>query len=72
MQNVMNGAIYESLHVSYDHGCSIDVTNLADIFTGYRTRCPRKNLKISAQIDEPFGRYRGYKYGGIGLFWGTF
>ena len=52
--------------------CSIYVTDLADIFTGYRTKCLRKNLKISAQIDDLFRRYRGCKYGGVGLFWGTF
>jgi len=41
---------------------AIDVTNLADIFTVDRRNKVRKKLKISAQTDGPFWRYRWWKY----------
>jgi hypothetical protein len=46
--------------------CAIDVTDLADIFTVGRSNKVRKKLKISAQTDEPFWRYRHRKYEGVG------
>jgi hypothetical protein len=39
---------------------------LADIFTVVRPKIVRKKLKISAQMDESFWRYRRYKYRGQG------
>ena len=46
--------------------CSIDLTDLADIFTVDSPHRVRNKLKISAQTDEPFFRYTRYKYEGIG------
>ncbi len=43
--------------------CSINATDLADIFTVDRPNIVRKKLKISAQTDEPFWRYTRYKQG---------
>jgi hypothetical protein len=53
--------VYESLHVSHDQRCLIDVTDLADIFTVGRSNKVRKKPKISAQKCEPFWRYRHRK-----------
>jgi hypothetical protein len=52
--------------------CSIDLTDLADFFTVGRPNIVRKKLKISAQMDESFWRYRRYKYRGVGYIWGIF
>jgi hypothetical protein len=46
--------------------CAINVTDLADIFTVGRPNIFRQKLKISAQTDEPFWRYRHRKYEGVG------
>ncbi len=54
--NILTGAhrdaegrgAWEALHVTHDQRCSIDVTDLADIFTVGRPRKARNNLKISA------------------------
>jgi hypothetical protein len=63
---------YESLHVSHDQRCSIDVTDLADIFTVGRPNQVRKKPKISAQKCEPFSRYKCHKYEGVDYIWSTF
>jgi hypothetical protein len=42
--------------------CSIDVSDLADIFTVDRSYEVRKKLKVSAQKDELLWRYRHYNY----------
>jgi len=52
--------------------CSIDVTDLADIFTVDRPNQVRKKLKISAQTVEPFWRYGRHKCEGVGYTWYTF
>ena len=41
--------------------CSIDVTDLADIFTVGRPYKVTTKIKISAQMDKPLWRYRHYK-----------
>ena len=46
-------------------GCSIDVTDFADIFTVDRPSILRTKSKISAQMDEPFQRYACDKYRGV-------
>jgi hypothetical protein len=63
---------YEALHVSHDQPCSIDVADLADIFTVDSSHRVRNKLKISAQTAKPFLRYRRYKYEGVGYIWYTF
>jgi hypothetical protein len=60
------------LRVSHDQRCSIDVTDLADIFTVDRPNQVRKKLKISAQTVEPFWRYGRHKCEGVGYTWYTF
>jgi hypothetical protein len=60
---------YETLHVTHDQRCSIDLTNLADIFTVGRPNKVRKKLKISAQTNHPFWIYDPPKYEGICYFW---
>jgi hypothetical protein len=52
--------------------CSIDVTDLTNIFTVGRPRKVRNNLKISAQTDEPYSRYSHSKRERVGYICGTF
>jgi hypothetical protein len=54
--------LYEALHVSHNRRCSIDVTDLADIFTVGRANIFRKKPKISAQTDQPVWRYIGHNF----------
>jgi hypothetical protein len=49
-------------------GCSIDLTDLADIFTVGRPNIFRNKPKISAQTDEPFWRYSCCNYEGVRYF----
>jgi hypothetical protein len=49
-------------HPIYPGPCSIDVTDLADIFTVDRANIFRKKPKISAQTDQPVWRYIGHNY----------
>ena len=41
--------------------CSMNVTDVAHIFTVGRPNICKKNLKISAQTDESFSRYNPRK-----------
>ena len=50
------------MHLSHDRRCSIDVSDLADIFTVEGSNSIINNLKISAHLDEPLKRYKRYKY----------
>lgn len=54
---------YESMHVSHDRPCSIDLSDSADIITVDRSHIGMINLKISAQTDKLFWRYSHRKYG---------
>jgi len=60
------GGTYEALHLSHDQRSAINVADLTHFFTVCRLNIVRKKLKISAQMDESFWRYRRYKYTGVG------
>jgi hypothetical protein len=52
--------------------CSIDVTDLTDIFAVDSPNQVRRKLKISAQTVEPFWRYGRHKCERVGYIWYTF
>ncbi len=54
--------LQEALHLSHDQRYSINIVDLADLFTVDSPSKVRTKLKSSAQKNKPFERYGDYKY----------